>query len=109
MTGGFHVSLYRFSGIADYYNKYNHVESLSPFYHDYNDDDFDLKSSENPTKYIKLHERKSPFSSSKTSIFENITGLSTVLDGIRMGKLHNVLHECSANDISNFFPIMYVI
>ena len=83
---------------------------VSPTSHLYDDCDDDLKSNESPQKFKFIKQRSgTSHISNMTSIFENIMMNTTVLDGIRMGKLHNVIHECVASDIANFFPIMYVI
>jgi len=150
----------RFSGIADYYKKYNQLQLQSRSSDDDDDEFNETKIADDasddsgsvgsispmstvyhpdrtwsPTSHLydgnndecKLYETPSKLSSSShqprrrhlrrtqrhasntTTIFEDIMMNTTVLDGIRTGKLHRVIHECSASDIANFFPIIAAI
>ena len=119
--------IHRYSSIAEYYNKFKSpvrtrheykdneesscgsISPLSVIYYPNrtrfsmspsNEDINESKCSVTPNKYKHL--------SAQTTIFEDIMMNTTVLDGIRMGKLHHVIHQCTASDIANFFPIMYV-
>eukprot|EP01083_Nonionella_stella_P094397 264804_1 len=115
----------RFRGIANYYNKTRNSnpqtpvhekedssngDSVSPmsvirYLSDAESDHFDIKFDETSLLPSPSKRRRSRH----LSIFENIMANNTVLDGIRMGKLHEVIHECTANDIANFFPIIAAI
>eukprot|EP01084_Bolivina_argentea_P140575 247081_1 len=122
----------RFSTIANYYEKYKYSRmKSSPLKNNLieressveSDDSLSPMSVINYPNRSPMHQQHEQFHihdakdhitlrghfSATTTIFEDIMMNTTVLDGIRVGKLHDVLHECSANDIANFFPVIAAI